>query len=173
MKKTTLFYGLISGLLLLSASCKKSESTPAFANQANVKINGITQSKDSMVVKAPLHNSKIREVDIFLYNLKESGGICAISLLFDPANPAYATGTTLNIAGGDLEINFVDLNGTFYDDDPFIFPTVGSNPQGVVVITDNDVKGRKISGTISGCILPAVMGGAGNVTIDGSFSVSY
>jgi hypothetical protein len=176
MKKTITFItgALLMGLLLFSTSCKKSVSMPSVTNEVSVKLNGTQQTIDSLVIKTRMVNSKIVSIDMFSYLNHGTGGSCAISLLITPSNPKYAAGTTLSLANGDAEVFYMTDGGTEYDDNPYVFPSVGANPASTIIITKNDVTARRIEGTLTGCILPRVQGsGSASVTIDGSFAVNY
>ena len=179
MKKTIqlLSGALLTALLMLSASCKKDAGEtvkPIAANQVIIKLNGIQQSIDSLVVKPRTINAKIVSIDIFYYVNHGTGGSGAISLLFAPSNPAYATGTKLNLLNGDAELDYLSDSGNTFDDNPQVFPAANPNPAGTIMISKNDVTARRIEGTLTGCVLPLVQGsGSGSVTIGGSFAISY
>ncbi len=178
MKKTIKLGGsaLLTGLLILTFSCTKEAdqaTKPLTAIQNVIKLNGVQQTIDSIVVKPRMVESKIAAVDLFYY-LGHSMGSGAVSLLLAPSNTAYATGSKLDLSSGDLELYYLSDSGNAFDDNPIAYPSVNTNPAGTVVITKNDPSARKIEGTLSGCVLPLVEGsGNTTVTLDGSFVIAY
>jgi len=178
MKKTIKLGGsaLLTGLFILTFSCTKETgqvTKPLAATQTVIKLNGVQETIDSLVVKPRMVDSKIAAIDLFYY-LGHSMGSGAVSLLLAPSSPAYAAGSKLDLASGDVELYYLSDSGNAFDDNPIAFPSVNTPPAGTVTITKNDLSARKIEGTINGCVLPLVEG-SGNtpVTIDGSFVIAY